>query len=797
MGELSLQGIRVLDASDSVAGQFAGRLFADHGAEVVLAEPAGGSPLRSIGPMAGTGDDTRSLLFEHLNGGKQSTVLDVGAATDIEPLLSLARSADVVIVSDAELAAQIERAVPSAIVAAVTDFSSSGCYASWAGSELVHQALSGSMFYTGLADREPLYGAGRRASYASGAHLFIGICATLIERRATGASARRIDVSVHEAAAAMEQNFSTQYSYNGTFPARGEKVRPKGHARCSDGWVVYFVRGGQWADFCEAFGAPDLTDDPRFSTWTDLVRNWSEASAELNARASAVSTAQVFEQARKRKLVLAPMLTLPQLIGEDHLRKRGYWQEVDGPVPIALGPMFRSTSMRVRRDRPAPRLDTTTAFTEERHTRPERSAPARDRPLRGTRVLDLTSAWAGPMATRLLASLGADIVKIEGPTRPDSWRGEVRDPPGRHPYPDLDPGDRPYDRHAWFNAQNQDKRSVALDLKKPAGLDMALRIAEVSDVIIANWSPGALDRAGLGYEAVSKINPRIIVVEMPAISATGELAELRGLGPTMEAMSGIAQLIGYPPDRPLGSGSAYLDPTGALHGAAAVVVALLQRELTGRGQGIEVAQREAAMHWIGELILDAAINGSDPGPGGNSSADSAPFGPFAAAGTDEWVAIDVDSDDAWRALCGVIAPELLADSRFGDHAGRVRHRQELDAAVAAAVRPWQKLELADRLQRVGVRAAPVQNGRDLFFDPHLRSVEWFTSLHHDRAGTHEYPGLPLRFDGHRLRPSAPSPCYGEHSESVLAQLFDLDAATFEQLRADGVVIDEPSGRGGH
>ena len=791
MADASLRGIRVVDASDCLPGQLAGRMLADHGAEVLLVEPAGGSPVRRARPL--TGASGHSLLFEHLNGGKRSVA--TSPESYLDTLRGLAQQADVVITTR-ERAAMLQGRVSDAIVAVATDFSEEGCYANWGGSELVHQALSGSMYYTGLADGEPLYGVGQRAAYAAGLQLFIGIAAALIGRARGQRSPRRIDVAVHEAAAAMEQNFSAQYAYNGTFPLRGEKVRPKGTARCSDGWVVYFVRGDQWVDFCETFRATDLIDDPRFATWGDLIRNWSEASAALHERAAALSTAQVFEEARRRKLVLAPMLTLQQLLAERHLERRGFWVDVDGPVPIALGPMFRFSDLAVRRDRPAPELGAAKGFAQPRLL-PTTTGEQHDRPLRGIRVLDLTSAWAGPMATRILASLGAEVVKVEGPTRPDSWRGEVADPPTRYPYPQLDPGERPYDRHAWFNAQNQDKQSVALDLKQHEGLEIARRIAARSDVVIANWSPGALDRSGLGYDDVARLNPRAVVVEMPAISGDGELAEVRGLGPTMEAMSGMAQLIGYPPDRPLGSGSAYLDPIGGLHGAAAALVALLAREMSGRGQAVEVAQREAAMHWIGELILDAAVNGSDPGPAGNSAPDAAPFGAYPALGEDEWVAIEVDSDEAWQAFCSVVEPELGHDPRFVRHDDRVQHRCELDEAVSRATRRWNKLALADLLQRLGVRAAPVQNGRDLYFDPQLRGAGWFTPLEHPAAGRHDYPGLPIRLDGARLTPCRPAPCYGEHTDDVLERLLGLCSEEIEALRARGVVIDAPRSRGGH
>lgn len=785
MKQRTFASIRVIDASNNIPGQYAARLLADFGADVVLAEPDGGTPTRSVPPMAASA----SLLFEHLNAGKRSV-----PAHDSDAVAAWAATADVVIVGDTEQAASLIRQGTPALVATATEFSPTGAYADWHGSELIHQALSGTMFYTGLADREPLFGVGHRASYATGTQLYIGIVAALFQRRTAGAAPRQVTVSVHESAAAMEQNFSTQFGYNGTFPRRGEQNRPRGYARCRDGWVVYFARFGQWRDFCDVFEAHTLVDDPRFATWGDLVKNWPAAAAALHEHAAVVDVADVFEAARERKLVLAPMVSLRALVDEPHLRGRDYWSDVDGQVPVALGPLFRPSLSACDRTRPAP-AEVRPATPDVRHPDSVLSASAPSTlPLDGVRVLDVTSAWAGPMATRLLASLGADVVKLEGPGRPDSWRGEPHNPPSLHPYPDRDPGDRPFDRHAWFNSQNQDKRSLVLDTKSDRGLELARRVVEHSDVIIANWSPGALDRAGLGYDDARTINDDIIVVEMPAISSSGPLAMLRGLGPTMEAMSGISGLIGYPDDRPLGSGSAYLDPTGGLHGAAATVTALFHRTLDGDGQSIEVPQREAAMQWIGELILDTIVNGADHGAAGNSDDHAAPFGAFRTHGDDEWIAIEVRTDDEWAALCDVLTVGHDDRDRFADAGDRIRHRSELDTIVADHVASADKHKLAERLQQAGVRAAPVQNGKDLFLDPHLRERGWFTELDHAHAGTKEYPGLPLEFDGRRSAPLSAAPTFGQHSFEILNELLGLDATEFEALRTAGVTADEPGGR---
>ncbi|MCO1657030.1 CaiB/BaiF CoA-transferase family protein [Pseudonocardia humida] len=788
----ALAGLTVVDLSERIGGQFATRLMADYGADVVLVEPPAGSALRAAG----------GSLFRHLNAGKRSRALDPDEDAGWAALVPLCAGADVTVLGDPALAARLAAACPATLVALVTDFGTTGPYRGWLGGELVHQALSGSMYMNGLAHREPLYGVGERASYSAGLWLYVGVLAALHRREVDGTLPGPVEVTVHEAAAAMEQNFSTQWAYNGTFPWRGERVRTKSRARCRGGWISYFVQRGQWPLYCALLGAPDLADDPRFHEWPELVRNWREAAELLAERAPSVDLEQVLRVAAEHRLVLAPMLGPRALRHDEHLVAREFWRgepTPDGPR-LALGPVFRMSATPADRDRPAPAL----GELDGDPGWPERmEAPAvgsTGLPLTGIAVLDFTSAWAGPMATRILASLGADIIKIEGPARPDGWRGEWRERPSATGYyPDLDPGKRPYDRDCWFNSQNHDKRSVVLDLRRPEAVELVRALLPRMDAVIANFSPGVLDRLGLGWERASGLNPRLVMVEMPAAGNTGPRSRQRGLGPTMEAMAGIAGLIGYPDEGPVGSGTAYLDPIGALHGAAALLTALLHRTRHGRadqgGQYVEVAQQEAAMHWIGEIVLEAIETGADPVLQGNARPDACPHGAFRTAGDDEWIAVAAASDDQWRALCAELGlDDLGADPELDAVAGRVAARDRIEAELAEAVRDADKHALAERLQRAGVPAAPVQNGRDLHADPHLRERDWFARLHHPEAGTHDYPGLPIRFAGRRPRPAHPSPTFGQHTAEVLSEYLGLDDDDLARLAADRVTATEPGRR---
>jgi crotonobetainyl-CoA:carnitine CoA-transferase CaiB-like acyl-CoA transferase len=414
-------------------------------------------------------------------------------------------------------------------------------------------------------------------------------------------------------------------------------------------------------------------------------------------------------------------------------------------------------------------------------------------PLAGVTVIDFTVAWAGPMATRSLAFLGATVIKIESPVTMDSWRGSVTGAAADR-FPDLDPGERPYNRHCNFNTQNHDKLSLALNLKRPGAKEVVYALAKQADVVIANFSPGVLDRLELGYDRLSAINPRIIMVEMPAFGEGGPMRHHVGMGMTMEAACGMTSLMGYGDGRPVPTGTAYLDPIGGLNGAAAVLTALIDRAHTGKGQHLEVAQTEAAMHWIGDELISFAEGGEPWTPRGNRVRDAAPHDAYPCAGDDEWVAIAVFSDDQWRALCAAMDREKLVDDpRFTTFEARGQHQDELAEVIGAWTSSYDKSAIAQRLQKAGVPAAAVHNGADIFGDPGLREIGFVTRLDHPEAGTHDYPGLAY---GLQRTPGAvrtASPLFGQHNDTVLRDFLGLTAEQVERLRASGAVADRPAG----
>lgn len=414
-------------------------------------------------------------------------------------------------------------------------------------------------------------------------------------------------------------------------------------------------------------------------------------------------------------------------------------------------------------------------------------------PLAGVRVMDMTTAWAGPFGGRVLACLGAEVIHIESATRLDLWRGAGH---GLDPirYPDLDPGERPYNRTVLFNSQNMNKLSLTVDVKKPGGRDVLLKLAAVSDVVLSNFTPGTLDRMGLGYDALKEVKPDIIVLEMPAFGNTGPMAHHGALGPGMEFSSGMSAFVGYESEGPMPTGPAYLDPIGGYNAAAAILTALVCRQAAGQGQYIEMSQVEAAMPFIGELILDSLETGVSPDAHGNRVAHAAPHDAYPALGIDTWVAIGVASDDEWRKLAEMIgAPHLGVDERYATKQARWKNQDELREPISNWTRQITKHDAAARLQAAGIAAAPVQNGKDIVEDSYLSERGFFTTLDHPEAGRRTYQGLPFKLS---LTPGGQhraAPCLGEHTEMILRDILHLSEADVAALEQSGTISNVPPG----
>jgi crotonobetainyl-CoA:carnitine CoA-transferase CaiB-like acyl-CoA transferase len=350
----ALQGLRVLDASESIAGQFCGRMLADYGAEVTLLEPPGGSCTRAMHPF--DPDTGASLVFFHANLGKRSVVLDVTLPSGRAALLRLAGASDVILLGrDGEVEA-LRAANPDAVVCLVSPFGQDGPWCDWQGTELIYQALSGMMNHNGLSTREPLHGCGQRGSYSAGLAAYIGVLAALQAREAVGGQVVSIDVA--ETLSSMWYPYTLIHAYSGWLEPRGEREQPVGRVRCRDGgWVCFWIRADDWPGACAAMDRPELALDPRFVVTAERQRNWRTVLAIAQDVAATMGSDTFLARWQGRRLICAKAYQPTELWQHPHLRERGFWESVEtaeGPRTI-LGPQFRmsETPRQVRGGAPA------------------------------------------------------------------------------------------------------------------------------------------------------------------------------------------------------------------------------------------------------------------------------------------------------------------------------------------------------------------------------------------------------------------------------------------------------------
>jgi len=399
-------------------------------------------------------------------------------------------------------------------------------------------------------------------------------------------------------------------------------------------------------------------------------------------------------------------------------------------------------------------------------------------PLHGVRVLDLTMAWAGPYATRLLADMGAEVIKIEAVENWDLLRTFTGQPPSM---------DRGWDKSPYFNHVNRNKYGCALDLSKPRGRDLFLRLAAMSDVVIDNFRAAVMESLGLAYDALREANDQLIVIAMPSHGQSGPEREFVAYGTNAEQLSGLCSLTGYAAGPPQKTGISYGDPVAGTAAAGAIALALWERRRTGRGQYIEVAQREIMTNMIGEYVLAYAMSGRQPDRRGNRHSSMAPHGCYPCSGDDRWLAIACETDAQFAALCRVIGrPALAADERFADVVARYRHQDELDGVIAAWTGGQDRDRAAEALQAAGVPAAPVLSVPDVLADEHLRARGFFELVSHPIAGAWEMEGPHWRMSESPGHVRLPAPAFAEHNDYVFRELLGLSADEVAALEAEGV-----------
>jgi len=400
-------------------------------------------------------------------------------------------------------------------------------------------------------------------------------------------------------------------------------------------------------------------------------------------------------------------------------------------------------------------------------------------PLEGIRVTDFTWAWAGPYCTMQMAHLGAEVIRIESQKRTCVSRAIPS-------FADDMPGPN---RAGYFNQYNQGKKSLQLDLARPEAVEIAKKLVAKSDIVVQNFSAGAIDRMGLGYETLKKAKPDIIMISICGYGQTGPERQFMGYGPASVPLAGISSLTGYRGLGPAEVGISYGDPNAGIFGAFAALAALAYRQRTGKGVHVDLALWEALLVLMPEGLIDYAMNQTQPERDGNRDRWMAPHGCFKCKGDDDkWVTIVCGTDAEWQALCTAIGqPGLTTDKRFVNVTARKANEDTLEDLITAWTKERDRWTVTEVLQQAGVAAFPSMSNKDLATNPHLNARGYLVQKEHPEVGKRIHAGIPWHMSGTPCEVQAAAPLRGQHTGYVLRDILGISETEVQRLR-DGQVL---------
>ncbi len=795
MPELPLSELRVVEIGSGDALCYCGKLFSDFGADVIKIEPSGGDPARRVAPLVDPGRGRReSGTFAWLNTNKRSITADLDRAGDVKKIRELLSNADLLL--DARppgaIAASplshddLRKSEPGLAITTISWFGEHGPYRDYAVTESVCRSLAGLVKLVGPIEGPPVLPRDGQLGVIAGLTAFIPSLAGLY-----GQGARRFAVSAHEAMLQISE-FDTGLALEAGFTRpriginRFGRGFPVGNFVTKEGWLgVTVVTPAQWSAFCVMIGLPELGLDPRYSAMAERYLRAEELKRIIEPALLQRTAMEWFEKGIELRLPLAVVPDMRELLAQQvHRDRRAF-------APVRIGDAsFDAPVLPQHLTRTPPKPNGRSPIAGEHddaalplHKRAAaRTAAADDPPLKGLRIIDLTMGWAGPSATRQIGDLGADIIKVESCQYPDWFRGT--DPRGPyHP-------ERTYEKTYWFQMNNRNKRGITLDLTSETGLSLLKRLLKGADAVIDNYAADVLPRLGLDAAAMLNVNPRLVVVTMPAFGMSGAWSGVRAYGSTLEQASGLPSVTGREGDPPTMLHAALGDPVGGLNAAAALLLGFMHQKKTGQGQHIDLSAVEAMLPLVAPSIIEQSATGRTGPRIGNRHLVHVPNGCFPCLGEDQWITLAVRDDGEWQALCGIIhRPDLAADPALASAAGRRVGEDRIEAAI----RQWTTTVRPDlamvTLQAAGIPAGVARLPMDLPGDPHLMKVGHWQSVDRPFMGPHLLPSVAYREGGAELPYAIErlAPTLGQHNEEVLRDLLGLGDREIAELREAEII----------
>jgi crotonobetainyl-CoA:carnitine CoA-transferase CaiB-like acyl-CoA transferase len=796
--ETPLAPIMIADLSTGIAGAYCAKMLFDGGAQVVKVEPPAGDPLRRWSVTnAPIPSDDDGALFQFLAGGFASITVDPDDSSGREQLRRLLAAATIIIWSPgspvAELPdltpAQLHASYPDSVVVSLTPFGLSSPWTGKAASELTVQAWAGCIGDRGVMGEPPVSIGGRIGDWLTGLMGAVGAL-TSYRRAALGGGGDLVDVSMIETLAMMGSSMHpVTFQAMAGHPFRTHRTT---NIPCieptSDGAVGFMVATGeQWQNFCLMVEQPDWMDDESLVKYAGREQRRDEIVSGIRAWTTRHTTAEVLELASALRIPAAPIgngeLTPTFEAFDDgsfytrnprggFLQPQVPYRFYDGtcPQPPAPAPHLGENNNRVQEfcDAPAP--------------------PSANRvgavplPLAGIRVADFTAFWAGPIIGQYLAMLGAEVIHIESPRRPDGMRHHWT---------------RPVSEPSWwewapmYQATNSSKHDFAVDMTTSAGRALACELISKCDIVIDNFTPRVMEGWGLNYDSIRR--PDLIMLRAPAFGLTGPWRDRTGYAQTMEQVSGMAWVTGRPdgvPEQPNGP----CDPIAGMHSVVALLLALERRRRTGKGMLVEVPMVASALNVAAEQVIEYSAYGNLVGRFGNRAPAAAPQNLYLCADLDDsglrdrWVAVAITTDEQWRALRTVLGnPAWAADPSLDSASGRLAMHDLLDKQLAAWCSERHCDEIVDMLWGSDIPVGKVLLGYEQTEAAGLGDHS-FETVAHPVTGEVPHLRFATRFDaGPARHHRRHAPLLGEHNEQIVVDLLGHSRDDFERLTADGVI----------
>ena len=795
-----LSGLRVLDLSTEIAGPYATKMLVDAGAEVIKVEEPGGDPLRRFSSSGQDLSTRDGALFQFLNGGKRSVDWDLETEAGRDSFLRLAQTADLVVESGGAGwleargidFASLRARNPALSLVSVSPYGRTGPWAERPATDFTLQAEVGSTAYRGLPERGPLYAPGRLGEYSAGAAVAVAALATWRSARVSGVGLHA-DVSMLEALCLC---FTTYHDLFGQFVpgfAIPIALETPSIEPCKDGWIgLCTYTGQQWKDLCSLMGRPDVGEDERFYDGSARMEHLDFILEVIHGWTKTQTMAEVTELAGLMRIPVAPIGDGKSVLEFDQFRERGVFVDHPDGFKAPRAP-YQVHGLSLPGFRKAPALGADRAEIEAALPEPATSGAAIDESkvkpaFDGLRVIDLTAFWAGPFATCLLSTLGADVVKIESIQRPDGMR-----------FAGAVPSDALWETAPIFQGANLSKKGITLNLDAEEGKAILRRLLEDADVVIENFSARVMENFGFTWEVLHEINPRLISVRMPAWGLDGPWKDRTGFAPNVEQASGLAWITGYE-DMPL-IPRGVCDPVGGMHTVYALAMGLEERERTGQGMVVEVPLVEPALNMAAEQVIEWTAYGEFLERRENRGPVASPQAVFETRPSEtetrfekKHVALAIETDAQWQALVASLGrPDWATDEGYATEAGRRAAEDAIESALAAWFAEQDCDGVVEQLIAAGVPAATLVNGYMISPNPQLDARGFRHPLTHAVKGEMLYAGLPFTLSNQAASVYAwAAPTLGQHNRDVLQGELGLSDAELAELEAKQVIGTRPA-----